>query len=225
MTISFEFAQDYVALDPHVLSSFKQADEMHLGWDASNGKVPKAYKGAKLESKIGLSFNKSKNVLFLVSEHWGGYPCYNHIEPNFLTYEAILEGQYYAIVCGRVNATVFMPINIWQIRSLSASKAMKEPVEDISARQTATFTPNSGGNGDANLPEIYLNNSVSNGKDGFYSTPKPIITTATPTQMSKSSQPSFYQIAAQNRASVVLDTTINGKREVSRVFIVNPKDM
>ena len=60
MTISTQFSQGNVGLDPMIWTAFKQSDPIHLSADESNGKVPKAYEGAKRESKIGLKFNAKK---------------------------------------------------------------------------------------------------------------------------------------------------------------------
>ncbi len=218
MTISLQYGQGTVGLDPMIWPAFKQSDPIHLTADESNGKVPKAYKGAKRESKIGLKFN-AKNVLFIVSCHWGAYPRYSIHEPDFLTYEAICEGNYYAIVCGRQTSNLFLPLHILKISTLCALQKMKTPVSSPCPQPAVAVQANNNSGG-----ENYWNATPPDvGGGAFYETPKPITTTVV-SPISKR-QPTPFEVNPQLNAAVVVDTKVGGKRQVSRVFIIAPEDM
>jgi hypothetical protein len=176
MTISAQFAQGDVALDRMIWPAFKLSDPIHLTADESNGKVPRAYKGGKRESKIGLKFT-AKNVLFIVSRHWGAYPRYSIHEPDFLTYEVICEGDCYAIVCGRQGSNLLLPIHILRIATLCVLPAMKTLISSPSPQRAAAAQANNNGGG-----EIYCNATPFVGGGAFYETLKPITTSSAPSR-------------------------------------------
>jgi hypothetical protein len=213
MTISTQFAQGDVWLDPMIWTAFKESDPIHLTADESNGKVPKAYKGAKRESKIGLKFN-AKNVLFIVSCHWGAYPRYSFEQPDFQTYEAICEGNYYAIVCGRVSSNLFQPLHILKISTLCALQQMKTPISSPSPQPAVAVQANNSSS------SAFYCNATPLGGGAFYETPKPITTTVVSPISNR--QPTPFEINSQLNAAVIVDAKVGGKRQVSRVFIIAP---
>lgn len=114
--------QQALALAQFDLVNKKKCD---LSGDASKGAVWKA--GAKgLEPLMSPSL-KSKGILFLVDVRFGLYPTYKS-GTQYLAYEALLNGQRYAITFkllndGSLSASGWVPYSVQKIFEFSAVKS------------------------------------------------------------------------------------------------------
>jgi hypothetical protein len=130
MSICFSLAQDPLDL-PHpqtlALAKFDLVNKkkFDLSGDASKGAVWKA--GAKGLEALSNPSLKSKGVLFLAEHHFGLYPTYA-MDTKFMTYEALLNGQRYAITFvlapdGSVTAAGWVPFSVQKITEFTAVKS------------------------------------------------------------------------------------------------------
>jgi hypothetical protein len=145
MSICFGLAQfplDTINQQALALAQFDLVNKkkFDLSGDASKGAVWKA--GAKgLEPLMHPSL-KSKGVLFLVEVHFGLYPTYKS-DTKYLAYEALLNGQRYAITFkllqdGSLSASGWVPFSVQKIAEFSAVKSntggkVQPPSSSVSA--------------------------------------------------------------------------------------------
>jgi hypothetical protein len=175
MSICFSLAQfpldtpnqQALALAQFDLVNKKKCD---LSGDASKGAVWKA--GAKGLEPLMHPGLKSKGILFLVDVHFGLYPSYKS-DTKYLAYEAMLNGQRYAITFmltkdGSLSALGWVPFSVQKITEFSAVKSntggkVQPPPSSVSG--PPLDAPNA----------FYQNVEKAPAETGFYNTPPKVI--------------------------------------------------